>query len=525
MNQAFLLAAVDLGITPYTRVAVSVSIFSRFLPFFRFPFTGCPPAVAAVQVHAVETFTRILAALALVACNGYFVATEFCAVTARTSRLRELAAVHPLAGLGLRIKKNLVLYLSATQLGVTIASLGLGAIMTPAIGGLIIPVLKLLHIEAQQQIIAFAISFAIGMSLHIVIGEQLPKNWAIRNSDWLFPYLVLPLVLFTYGLYPLIFLLSAVTNALLKLTGVKFDASRHGVPHTADELRSLVGEAIRHGSFKGNESILARSFDFGNRKVRQIMTPRTEVDYLRLDQPVGQVLKTVQNSAYTRLPLCDGDIDHVVGLVHMKDLFNHLKLISGRLRFSDQTTPEGEVMAVVDGLPGSAVHVIGSGDIDLRQIKRDVIFVPELALVPQLLRQFQGTHIHMAIVVDEYGATLGIVTLEDVIEEIVGEIEDEFDTGVSQRFVKEGEQYRASGLLPMHELLQRLGVADAAGLQMGNVDTLGGYIVQKLGRWPRPGDEVALAGYTLRVQTVLQKRRAGQVLILLPKMSDAGEGR
>src|SRR5262249_39053360 len=149
-----------------------------------------------------------------------------------------------------------------------------------------------------------------------------------------------------------------------------------------------------------------------------------------------------QKSAYTRLPLCEGDIDHVIGLVHMKDLFNHLQLIPGRLRFVDEKSATGETIAIADGLPGSAVHVIGSGDIDLKHIKRDVLFVPELLPVPKLLRQFQNSQVHMAIVVDEYGATRGIVTLEDVLEEIVGEIEDEFDTAAQPGFVAEGESYR-----------------------------------------------------------------------------------
>jgi CBS domain containing-hemolysin-like protein len=233
------------------------------------------------------------------------------------------------------------------------------------------------------------------------------------------------------------------------------------------------------------------------------------VDSLLLGQPIGEVLRTVQKSEYTRLPLCDGDIDHVVGLVHMKDLFTHLNLIPGRLRFGDQQEG-GEVIAIADGLPGSQVHVIGSGDIDLRQIKRDVIFVPELLAVPKLLRQFQTMHIHMAVVVDEYGATLGIVTLEDVIEEIVGEIEDEFDQAAPSAFVSDGTGFRTSGLFPMHELKDKLSLK---GIGAEGVDTLGGYIIKQLGRWPKPGDMIEMDTYTAKVMTVLQKRRVGHVLL------------
>jgi CBS domain containing-hemolysin-like protein len=204
--------------------------------------------------------------------------------------------------------------------------------------------------------------------------------------------------------------------------------------------------------------------------------------------------------------------------VHTKDLFHQLQLVPGKLRFSDAKTPDGMAIAIADGLPGSQVHVIGSADIDLRKIKRDILFVPELTPVPRLLRQFQTSHVHMAVVVDEYGATSGIVTLEDVIEEIVGEIEDEFDQSQRSDFAKEGENFRVSGLFPLHELRERLKLDELDSSE--TVDTIGGYIVQKLNRWPRPGDSVDLAEkYTARVQTVLH-RRVGQVLIL-PKTQDA----
>lgn len=465
---------------------------------------------------------NVLATLALVTLNAYFVATEFCAVTARRARLENIEPKPALTRLALKVKNNLVLYLSATQLGVTMASLGLGAIMEPAIGRIIHPLLGLFHLgEHDHLVISYTVSFAIGMSLHIVIGEQLPKNWAIRNCDRLFPPLALPLVLFTHTFYPIIWLLSVATNGVLRLAGVKTDAKGHGaMPHTADELKTLVDEAIEHGTLaKGHERLLARAFDFGDLKARQIMTPRTEVDFLTLGEPLANVLRTVQKSAYTRLPLCQGDIDHVIGLVHMKDLFAHLKLIPGRLRFIDPKNPQGEAIAIPDNLPGSAVHVIGSGDIDLRKIKRDVVHVPALLPVPRLLRQFQSTQVHLAVVVDEYGATLGIVTLEDVLEEIVGDIEDEFDTSTGPKpFIKEGDAYRVSGLYPMHEVKARLDLDD---LDTGDVDTLSGYIVQKLGRWPRTGDVVPLGDYQAKVLTVHQKRRVAQAIITkTPKVEE-----
>jgi CBS domain containing-hemolysin-like protein len=191
--------------------------------------------------------------------------------------------------------------------------------------------------------------------------------------------------------------------------------------------------------------------------------------------------------------------------------------VPGKLRFSDDRTPDGEAIAIADGKPGSMVHVIGSGDIDLSAIRRDVLFVPELQPVIRLLRQFQQSQIHLAVVVDEYGATQGIVTLEDVLEELVGEINDEFDQQRPRTdFAKDGESFRVSGGFPLREMREQL--EDATIAEAEGVDTLGGYITQQLGRFPRPGDTIDLGAYTAHVVTV-QQRRANQVLIM-PKTQE-----
>ncbi|MDQ3440691.1 MAG: hemolysin family protein [Planctomycetota bacterium] len=478
------------------------------------------PARADVQpTELVDIFWKILATLGLVALNGYFVAAEFAAVGARQSRLETEAQTGGLlAKLSLEIKRKLDLYLSTCQLGITIASLGLGYVTEPAVAGLLEPVLAWFNIHppagSTHHPVAIIIALGISTALHVVVGEVAPKNWAILFPDRILPLLAVPLVLFTYILYPLIWALNSASNVLLRLSGVKMSHDAHGgMPHTEEELKGLLAQAVAQGTIsKGNERILTSAFEFGDLKVRQIMTPRTQVDYLKLDQPIHDVLRTIRKSAFTRYPLVERDVDHVIGLVHLKDLFNQLQLVPGKLRFTDERAPTGELIAIADGKPGSAVHVIGSADIDLRKIKRDVLFVPELLPVPKLLRQFQTSHVHMAVVVDEYGATRGIVTLEDVIEEIVGDIEDEFDAAQGKGFVMEGESYHVNGLFPLHELREKLSL-DMTHVDTGDVDTIGGLIVQQLNRWPRPGDKVSLGdNYTARVVTV-QHRRVGQVLI------------
>ena len=362
----------------------------------------------------------------------------------------------------------------------------------------------------NERILAFAISFAIAVALHIVLGEQVPKNIAIVHCDRILVVFGIPLVIFTYIFYPMIWVLNTATQTILRRSGIKSIAGGGGggLPHTEEELRALLMQAVARGTIaKGKALLVANAFEFGDLKVRQIMTPRPEVDFLLCNQPIGEILKTVQRSAYTRLPLCDRDLDHVIGQVHMKDLFNHLNLIAGKLKFTDEKTEAGETIAIPTGMPGSAVHVIGSGQLELKQIKRDVVFVPELMAVPRLLRLFQTSHQHLAIVVDEYGSTQGVVTMEDVLEELVGQIEDEFDS-VSD-VVREGDTMRVSGLFPLHELSERLPIGP---LEVSGVDTIGGYIVKQLNRWPKAGDEVELGGYRAKVLTV-QQRRVGQVLI------------
>ncbi len=456
---------------------------------------------------------KILATLTLVALNGYFVAAEFASVSARMTRLETLADQSFLARLALDVKKRLDLYLSSCQLGITLASLALGAVIEPAVAGVIEPLFGAFHLSPHTlYVISFTVGMAISTSLHIVIGEQAPKNWAIRYADTVLPAIALPLVIFTHIFYPAIWALNWATNSVLHLTGMKTGgANVHGVlPHTEEELKSLLAQAVAGGTIpKGHERLLTSVFRFGDLKARQIMMPRTQVAFLKLGQPMGEMLKIVQQSQYTRFPLVEGDIDHVIGMIHMKDLFVHLRLVPGKLRFGDDRTPEGELIAIADGKPGSMVHVIGSGEINLLDIKREVMFVPELTPLSKLLRQFQSQRVHMAVVVDEYGATQGIVTLEDVLEEIVGEIADEFDPQAKSDFVKEGESFRITGVFPLRELRDRLSLDQ---IELEDVDTVGGYIIKELGRFPRAGDKIQVDGYVLRVMTVNQKR-VGQVLI------------
>ena len=471
----------------------------------------------------LDVIWKLLGTAALVLLNAYFVASEFAAVGARQSRLETDAPRSFLARAALRIKHQLDLYLSTCQLGITIASLGLGAVAEPLIAGLLAPIFQAAGFPESSgghHGLAIFIALAIATTLHVVAGEVAPKNVAILHPDKLLLVLAIPLILFTYLFYPVIWVMNAMSNLLLRAFGVHLSNDAHGgMPHTPDELRGLVRQAAASGAIETQQSeLLLSALAFGDLLTRQIMTPRTQVRYLKMEQSVSQILGVIRRSEYTRLPLCNKDLDHVVGFVHVKDLLNHLKLQPGKLRFSDEKTPEGMAIAIADGLPGSALHVIGSGDIELLKIKRDVLFVPELVEVKRLLRQFQETQIHMAIVVDEYGATKGVVTMEDVLEQIVGEIDDEFDAATSD-YVVEGETIRVSGQFPMHELRVKLDLP--AEVEAEGVDTIGGYVTQSLGRLPQVGDTVLIGGYDARVLTV-PRRRVGAIM-LTPHVATTAE--
>jgi CBS domain containing-hemolysin-like protein len=464
-------------------------------------------------VEPSDALLKILATLALVALNGCFVAAEFAAVAARESYLREAATRGILQRAALHVKRNLDLYLSSCQLGNTLTALGLGAVTAPVVAGLLHPlVARLMLTPPQERDIAFVISFLIVVALHIIIGEQAPKTLAIRYAQTILVALAGPLVIFTTLCYPAIWLLTSGAQGVLRLVGVP--SPQLGEPaHSEKELRALIRQALASGTLAaGHGRLVASAIAFGDMKARQIMTPRNQVDFLLRGQPIGDLLRTVQKTAFTRLPLCQNDLDHVIGLIHMKDLFAHLNLAPGKLKFADEKDPDGLAVAIATGQPGSAVHVIGSGEIDLDRIKRQVLFIPEFCPLPRLLRQFQSNRVHLAVVVDEYGITQGIVTLEDVLEELVGEIQDEFDTAPTPDLISDESGLRVSGSLSLHDLQAR---APRAATNSQEVNTVGGYITQQLGRWPKVGDIVRIGDYEAQVLSVQQKG-VNQVLLKLP---------
>jgi magnesium and cobalt exporter, CNNM family len=405
-----------------------------------------------------------LLALAFVLANGFFVAAEFSLVKVRPTQLAELLARgSKRARMTKRVMKRLDSYLAAAQVGITFASLALGWVGEPAFASLITPLLHSLGAFATPvaHSISVTISFVLISALHIVFGEQVPKFLAIEKpvgtALWT-SHLLHGFYLLTY---PAIWLLRMMTNAALRLFGIRV-AMEEGV-HSVDELRALLASSEKAGILsEENREIIEGVFQFSKRTARQIMVPRTDVTVLSTTKTIEENLEIIRTTRHTRYPLCDGTLDQTIGLIHVKDL----------------------MLAQLRG-PGKT----------LEQLKREILFVPENSTVEQLLQQFIEYKTHMAVVVDEYGGASGIVSLENITEELFGQIQDEFDRERPEIEPLGNGRYRVRGDYLLEDLADRLKI----DLGKPEEETVGGYVAARLGREVVPGDRVQLGDLTISV--------------------------
>ncbi len=420
----------------------------------------------------------IFVALLLILANGFFVATEFALVKARLSRLRALAERgQPGARLAVGMVEQLDAYLSACQVGITLASLALGWIGEPALANLIRPALAALGPWAERLAHPVAIATAfLGLTVfHIVVGEQAPKLMALWRPESIVLASALPMRAFYRVFFPFVQLLKRATAFFLAPFGISTEA-REGA-HTEEEARTILAETLAGGAnSETRRRLVERAFEFAHKRARQFMVPRADIVALDVEQPLPQNLETARRVGFTRYPLVAGSIDEVIGIVHIRDL-----------------------TAGAERLRESA---------ELRQFAREPLFVPEASPADTLLRQFQARRLHQAIVVDEYGGTAGLVTLEDLLEELIGsEIQDEFDTGESAPLLALGDgSYSVAGGYALTDLLGLLEVELPEEEEAGSV-TVGGYVQNRLGRIGRVGDVVPLgAEHALRVLEARQRR-------------------
>lgn len=401
---------------------------------------------------------RIFLVLLLVLGNGWFVVAEYALITARRARLAELAKEHRRGAVtALRLMEEPVRFISTVQIGITIFSILLGAIGEPLVSHFLDPYLP--------RTASFLLSFAILTYLGLVVGELVPKAVALQHAERIAVVIATPVDIMQRLVHPLVLILQGSAKGILRLLGMR-SAPVGMVVRSEEEIRSMLAEAEETGLIEeAEEEMLYKVFDFADKEVHDVMVPRPEVVGVSVELPAEECLAAVIDSPYTRYPAYRGSLDEIAGILHVRDLF-------------------------------SALYANGIQNVHVEDILRPAHFVPETKDLGPLLTEFRRTNQHIAIVVDEYGSTQGIVTLEDLLEEIVGEIEDEYDMPDDSVQRLDERTIRVDGTFPIDDFNERFDQE----LPVEDYHTLAGFVFGELGRAPEPGDEVLWDG--LRFQVV-----------------------
>ncbi|HIU63657.1 MAG TPA: HlyC/CorC family transporter [Candidatus Avacidaminococcus intestinavium] len=420
----------------------------------------------------------------LVLLNGFFVAAEFAMVKVRSSRLDTL--VHEgnnRAKYAKHMTDNLDAYLSACQLGITLASLGLGWIGEPAIAKVIEPILVDFGFStAMISTVSFAIAFSIITALHIILGELAPKSLAIQKADSVTMWTAVPLIAFHKLMFPIIWVLNGLANLILRSVGIEI-AGEHEVAHTEDEIRILMEESHQQGFIDQTElTYVGNIFDFIDRHVNEVMIPRTDMFCLYEEDDFNTNLAKVLDEQLTRYPVCAPDKDHIIGFVHIKDFLTAVA--------TDEKRP-------------------------LRSMVREIIAIPETMPISKLLKLMQKNKAQIALVIDEYGGTAGLVTFEDILEEIVGEIQDEFDEERPPIEVMDTEVYSIDGKVVLDDVNSLLNIA----IDTENFDTIGGWMATNVEELPQKGQQVIYDNWVFTIEAA-DNMRVTRVLVNRNKINE-----
>ncbi|GCE19415.1 hemolysin family protein [Dictyobacter kobayashii] len=440
----------------------------------------------------VSSLFGLLAVFALVAANGFFVAGEFALVKIRTTRVAQLVAEgNAKAKVVEKEVQHLDTFIAATQLGITLASLALGWIGEPSLAHLVEPLFLWIGgttAVALSHTLAVAISFILITIFHIVLGELVPKSIALQRSEGTALFVAGPLYLFAQVLRPFITLMNGIGNFFVRLLGLEA-TSAHTSVHSVEELEMLVAQSREAGLLQQQEELLLRHvFNFSDKTAQQVMVPRSEVVAVPITISREALIQTFSRENYTRIPVYEDTLDNVIGLIHIKDIFQA------------HSSQQGQKS-------------------NLRSMLRPVLYVTETSSLDVILAQMRSRRIHMAIVIDEYGSTAGIITLEDIIEELVGEVQDEFDTsdrGVRHEIeVLPDGSISVDGLIAISSFAEQFGGSEAE-LENIHANTLAGYIFETLDRLPKIGDTVPFGTYLLRVEE-MDGRRIARVKVIKAK--------
>ncbi|MEH7268148.1 hemolysin family protein [Bacillus toyonensis] len=414
----------------------------------------------------MEIFNLVMVAI-LIAFTGFFVAAEFAIVKIRSSRIDQLVAEGKRGALAAKkVTTNLDEYLSACQLGITVTAMGLGWLGEPTIEKLLHPLFEKWNLNPSiSSVLTFGLAFMIMTYLHVVVGELAPKTMAIQKAERVTLLLACPLMMFYKVMYPFIWVLNGSARVITGLFGLK-PASEHEVAHTEEELRLILSDSYESGEINQAEyKYVNNIFEFDNRIAKEIMVPRTEIIGFYLEDSVEEHMKVIQNERYTRYPIFGEDKDDIIGMVNVKDFF---------IRYMTEDQKDLSF---------------------IRSYMRPIIEVMETTPIHDLLLQMQKKRIPMAVLYDEYGGTAGIVTLEDILEEIVGEIRDEYDEDEAPPIQHVNEQHIiVDGKVLISEVKDLFGLH----IEEDDVDTIGGWIMMQ-NHEIEEGQHVEAEGYEFKV--------------------------
>ena len=428
------------------------------------------PLLAGEDDRPME-MSHFLIIAGLILINAYFVAAEFALVKVRTSQIEQLAEQGNWAAkLTSKALDRLDLYLSASQIGITVASLALGRTIDEWINPIVERALGLLglsHAPVAVGGLSIAVVPILSLSfvtfLHMALGEQAPKTLAIRASRIVALITAPPLVLLAYVFWPAIWLLNEASNLTLKLMGLG-GASHEEIAHTDEELRHILAESVEGGHLSRSERMMIENvLTLEDKTARRVMIPRPDIVYLSLSRPVEENLRLARQAGHTRYPLCEDDLTTVIGMIHVKDVFRSGGFSTGR--------------------------------VDLRQLVRKAPYLPVTLPLDKLLLEFQRNKIHLAMLLDEYGSVVGMVTLENVLEELVGPIQDEFDREAPDVTDLGDGVFEVEASCPLDRLEEVTGVK----VPETDAETTGGLILDLLGRLAHAGDSVEVEGHRFTV--------------------------
>lgn len=429
---------------------------------------------------------NLLIILLLLLANGFFVASEFALVSVRQTRINQLANEgNKTAKVTVDALKELDRYIAATQLGITIASIGLGWVGEATLAKILHPLLDFLPYVSNtvaSHTIAVALAFALITFMHVVIGELMPKSIALQYPEKTTLVVTRPLVFVAKIFTPFIFLLNGFGNWCLKLMNIPPAHPSHAV-HTEEELDMIIDASYKGGVLNETENLLLKnSLKFTDLNAKQIMVPRCDVTAIPVDIDITGLEKVILDNQYTRYPVYDGNIDNIVGILHVKDLY------SCKMK---------------------------NENFEIKQCLRKPLLVPETMTTDVLLQNFKNNHTEIAIVIDEFGGMSGVITLEDVLEEIFGDVQDEFDEEENDIKKVAENKFIVNGLLRVDEFFEYFNINQ----HEEEVETIAGLLQKRLGRLAKMNDEIQIDGLKIKV-IEFKGRRIKKLLVETPDIKN-----